>query len=157
MNFRVIVAMLHPESTTSWRDTEKMKKFVGGTKATLKIVYILLRYLKIPRVHDFSHFLRKNVEIFLCKQQGIPPSYAEIRFEPPSTPSPTFEIHESEHFTNNFSWILKITFDNLNLDLLFLFLIKWYFWVEFNDISIPGLCRTVLGASCHVSVRIFCP
>ena len=65
MNFRVIVAMLHPKSTTSGRDTEKIKKIVGGTGATLKNAHILLRYLKIPRVHDFSHFLRKNVEIFL--------------------------------------------------------------------------------------------
>ena len=32
--------------------------------ATRKIVHILLRYLKIPRVHDFFHFLRKNLEIF---------------------------------------------------------------------------------------------
>ena len=74
MNFRVIVAMLHPKSTTSRRDTEKIRKFVGGTKATRKIVHILLRSLKIPRVHDFSHFLRKNVEIFLysCLRHSKP-------------------------------------------------------------------------------------
>ena len=55
--------------TTSRRDTEK--KIVGGTGATRENAHILLIYLKIPRVHDFSHFLRKNVEIFLLEPAAL--------------------------------------------------------------------------------------
>ena len=56
-----IFGLTYIEYNVMKRYWKKMKKtIVGGIGATLKNAYILLRYLKIPRVHDFSHFLRKN-------------------------------------------------------------------------------------------------
>ena len=52
-NFRGMKTMCDRENTTRGREYQKMKKIVGGARATIKSAHIFLMNEKIPWVHDF--------------------------------------------------------------------------------------------------------